>query len=99
MSYPSAPIRVYLLTFSIELAPVLQFLDTRREVLNWYTLSPHTVLIASRSDLKALTGILHIEAPWLFFLLTEVDPLRTNGWQTPQAWDFIGNPKSSGRYE
>jgi hypothetical protein len=31
------------------------------------------------------------------FLLAEIDPLKTNGWINPQVWDFINNPKSSGR--
>ena len=96
--YPRAPIHVFLLTFAIERDAVLGFLNTRPEVVNWFTYTSNAVLVASRSDLTALTGIIHVEAPGLFFLLVEVDPLRANGFQTQQIWDFINNPQPSGRW-
>jgi hypothetical protein len=78
---------------------ILDFLDTRREVLNWYRVFPGTVLITSRADLAALTGVIHVSNPWLWFTISEIDTARVNGFTNPQVWDFINNPKSSGRWE
>ena len=96
---PAAPFRTYVLNFAVADKFVLDFLDTRREVLNWYRLFPGTVLIASKTDLPALTGILHVSYPWLWFILSEVDTTRINGFVNLEVWEFINNPKSSGRWE
>ena len=99
MSISPLPIKVYLLTFVVPRELILELLDSRPEVLNWLAVFPNTVLLASRSDLTALTGILRISHPWLWFILLEVDPLKANGWMNGEVWDFINSPKSSGRWE
>ncbi len=94
--------RAYLLTFNEFIAPrqtVVDFLDTRREVLNWYAFGPAGIIIISRKTAHELAAILHEQYPGLFFLLTEVDPAKTNGFLPKQAWDFMNMPRSSGRWE
>jgi hypothetical protein len=93
------PIKVYLMTFVVPREPVLEVLDSRREVLNWFAVFSNVVLLASRSDLTALTGILQVSLPGLWFVLAEVDSTRVNGWMNREVWDFINTPKSSGRWE
>ena len=92
-------LRSYLLTFMVPRDFILEFLDTRPEVLNWYAVFPGSVLIVSRSDLAAITGLIHVSHPWLLFLVTEVDPRSINGFMNPEVWDFINNPKPSGRWQ
>ena len=93
------PRRVYLLSFIVDRQFVLDFLDNRPEVLNWFALFPGTVLVVTRSDLAALTGIIHVSYPWLHFLLAEIKSDQINGWINERVWDFILSPKSSGRWE
>jgi hypothetical protein len=90
---------VYLLTTGAPQKFVLDFLDSRPEVRNWFSLFPGTILVTSISDLTALTGLFHASYPWLHFLLAELDPSRINGFANAAVWDFINNPKSSGRWE
>jgi len=90
--------RLYQMYHMVQQQFILDFLDTRPEVLNWYSLPPSNILIVSRSDLAALTGLVHVSFPWLYFTLAEVDSHQVNGWMNTQVWDFIANPKSSGRW-
>ena len=93
------PVKAYLLTFVVPREPILEFLDSRREVLNWFAVFPNTILVASRSDLTALTGILRVSFPWLWFILAELEPTKVNGFINQPVWEFINQPKSSGRWE
>ena len=96
---PERPIRVFLLTHAVDRKFILEFLDTRPEVVNWFSVSNQCVLIASRSDLTAVTGFIHIHMPWLYFTICEVTPMSINGWMPPEFWKFVSAPQSSGRWE
>lgn len=91
--------RVYALHHMIDNDFVTAFLDTRREVLNWYMAMPGLIMVVSRSDLLALTGIIHAGLPWMHFVLNEIHPESVNGFIGRGVWDFINNPQSSGRWE
>ena len=98
MSYAS-PLNVYVLSHMVEQRFILDFLNTRPEVLNWYSLPPATVFVVSRSDLTALTGLVHATYPWFNFTLAQIDGSRINGFINAQVWDFINTPKSSGKWD
>lgn len=99
MKYAQPTLKLYLLNHGVSQKFILDFLDTRPEVLNWYSVPPATVFIVSRQDLVALTGILHVAYPWLNFTLAATDGSSINGFMNKEVWDFINNPKSSGRWE
>lgn len=99
MTYAPQPIRVFILNFLIDRPLIVNYLDTRPEVLNWFAFTPNAVLVASRSDVTALAGLLRVQFPWLLFLISEVNQLSVQGWINNEVWDFISNPKSSGRWE
>lgn len=99
MTYYGTDRKVYLLTFNGLRDPVQRFLDTRPEVLNWFSVLSNGILIVSRSDATVLSTLIHNQFPSLWFILTHAIPSETNGWMNPQAWDFINNPRSSGRWE
>ena len=91
--------RVLLLTFNGDAEPIRGFLDTRREVLNWFKILSNAILIVSRSDANALAELIHLQFPYIWFVITEVDTTKTNGWINQLVWDFINRPSSSGRWE
>jgi hypothetical protein len=99
MAYAPSDKRVFLLvTNAWWWQRLTGFLDMRPEVLNWFMVfGANAVLIVSRADVQTLTKVIHEGLPDFLFLLAEIDPLKTNGWINPQVWDFINNPKSSGR--
>ena len=99
MVYPRSDKRVFLVTFSGFRKLITDYLDTRPEVLNWFAVLSNALLIVSRSDTTAITGLLHVGFPQIWFVVTEVDPLKTNGFMNQLTWDFIANPSSSGRWE
>jgi len=91
--------KVYLFTFGLDRKPILDFLDLQPAVLNWFAINWHAILIASESDATTLSTIIHQQFPNLWFIITEVDKVRTNGWMNNAVWDFINSPKSSGRWD
>src|SRR2546428_4877688 len=101
MAYAAPDKRVFLLaTNAWWWQRLTGFLDMRPEVLNWFMVfGANLVLIVSRHDAATLTKVIHEGLPDLWFIITEIDPLKTNGWLNPQVWDFINAPKSSGRWE
>ena len=99
MNYPFQDKKVFLLTFNGFSEPITAFLDTRPEVLNWFKILSNAIFIVSRSDATALTVLINTQFPVMWFIVTEVDTHKTNGLINQPVWDFINNPKSSGRWE
>ena len=94
--------RPYLLVFNDQLVPrqqMLNFLDTRSEVLNWYAFLPAGIFVISEHSAHELAAVIHQEFPIVFFIINEVVPGRNNGYLPMVAWEFINNPKSSGRWK
>lgn len=91
--------KVFLLTFNGDAKPIMDFLDTRPEVLNRFKIPSNAILIVSYSDPTTLIRLIHLQFPYIWFVLTEVDSFRTNGWINQQVWDFINKPQSSERWE
>jgi len=77
---------------------VLDFLDTRLEVLNWYALFPNMIIIISETDASTLQALIRGVFPTIFFVVSQIIPGLNDGWLPKAAWDFINNPKSSGRW-
>ena len=99
MNYPLQDKKVFLVTFNGIAEPFTRFLDTRPEVLNWFKILSNAILIVSRSDAATLSNLLRNQFPVIWFVLTEMDPHKTAGWINKPVWDFINDPKSSGRWE
>jgi hypothetical protein len=99
MTSAEADRKVFLLTFNGLSKPITDFLDTRREVLHWFKILSNAILIVSQYDQSVLTGLIHEQFRWMWFVITEVDIHKTNGWINQPVWDFILNPRSSGRWE
>ena len=95
-------LRSYVLIFNSVFVPrqtMLDFLNTRREVLNWYAFLDGTIFIISRQNATQLGEMIHTQFPTVFFLVTTVPNYDNNGWLPKAAWDFINIPRSSGRWE
>jgi hypothetical protein len=88
-----------MLTFTGPRDPLTNYLNSRREVLNWFAILPAAILVVSRMNATDLKNIIHAGFPNLWFMISEIDPAKINGWMNKPAWDFINNPKSSGRWE
>lgn len=89
--------KAFILSFSDTEASdqeVLNFLDRRREVLNWLSVLPSTIFIVSNYNVEALTNVLARKFPNSLFIISEFNSRKANGLLTDQAWDFLNNPKS-----
>mgnify|MGYP001430434223 CR=1 FL=1 len=94
--------KVYIISFNPLMLPVyelLNYLDTRTEVLNWYSPFAGTVLIVSNHNQTFLSNIISMQFPLQHFLITEATIYNTDGRLLNQAWEFIRTPKSSGRWD
>ena len=92
----------YLLSFDetmVTRQQVLDHLNTLPQVLNWYALLPGSILLVSRSPSSELCAFINHQFPTTFIIITEIPRGNNDGWLPQAAWDFINNPKSSGRWE
>ncbi len=79
---------------------LLQFFDSRSEILNWYTPFSGTIFIVSSKNQKELANLLAAHYTYYNnFIITEVNAHNTDGRLPPHAWNFINNPKSSGKWD
>lgn len=75
------------------------FLDSRSEIANW-VVPPlaNTIFLTSKYNTKVLADLIRGQFPGMFFVLTEVSSMSTDGWLQNYVWDHVANPKSSGRW-
>ena len=73
---------------------ILEFLNTRSEVLNWYTCLPNAVFLVSDTTAGQLQKVMleFTRGNGRFLILdTKTDK---NGWLPKRAWDFLNNPRA-----
>ncbi len=73
---------------------MLEFLNSRRDVLNWMSVLPNTVFIVSNASVETLTNVLRRRFPNAFFLITEFNTRKANGALTDGVWDFLNKPSA-----
>jgi hypothetical protein len=71
--------------------PLLRFLDSRKEVVDWMTVLPASVLLVSRYSPRQLAKVLTVRFPKAQFMLTEVDGKLTDGMLPDECWKFINS--------
>lgn len=76
----------------------LNFLDTLVEIKNWYAFLPGAVFVVSDRDLNTISGLIHKRYASRLFFVSVVSRGLNNGWLPQAAWEFVNNPKSSGRW-
>lgn len=86
--------KVYLLVFDEDIreGPLLRFLDSRDEVLDWMTALPSSVFLVSGHPLGWLTNMLSEKYPDAHFMLTEIKSTRADGRLPEECWEFINRP-------
>ena len=92
--------RVFLLSINTDVVArqaAQDYLDTLAEVHNWFSVLPGTIFVVSTGTVQSLSELLRGHFVGAFFVLTEVARGFTDGNLPVQAWDFINNPKPSGR--
>ena len=83
--------KVYLLVYDEDIREeaLLSFLDTRKEILDWMTILPASVLLTSRHSPRQLTKLLSKKYPDAQFIVTEIETTQTDGMLPEECWDFI----------
>jgi hypothetical protein len=76
---------------------LLQYLDTLPEVLNWFTALPGQVIMVSEQTPNEIGAKVRARFPNHFFTVSGISGI--DGWMTKGFWDFVNNPKSSGRWD
>ncbi len=85
---------VYFLVYDEDIREesLLPFLDSRKEVLDWMTILPASVLLVTRHSLRQLTRMLNKKYPDAQFLLAELKTTETDGMLPEECWNFINSP-------
>lgn len=91
--------RSYVLVFDDAIGTrrkVLDFLDQRPEILNWYTCMSNAVLIVSDKSADELTKLFRTftQDRGRFLIINASDSDR-NGWLPQKAWRLIRNADSA----
>jgi len=92
----------FLLVFEPVAGPrrdILDYFDTRPEILNWYAIFSGAILLVSEHNAFELSELFRTRFPGREFFLTELPAYGNNGWMLPTVWEFVNNPKSSGRWK
>jgi len=92
--------RAFLLSFNdavVSRPAMLQFLDTRPEVLNWYAPLQGGVFIISNSNSQALAALIREAFSHLYFVIAELHEVTTMA-HCRLRLELINNPTSSGRW-
>lgn len=90
-------LKPYLLIFNVtdgERQKILDFLDTRHEVKNWYAFMPSGIIIISDKTAHDLQKMFLDGFPKRYHLITEIPYGANNGWLDKNVWEFINKPKS-----
>jgi hypothetical protein len=74
---------------------VLDFLDRRPEILDWFTCLPNAVFIVSNKTANELASLFRsFTADKGRFVILDTDTDR-NGWLPRKAWNFINGRKAT----
>ena len=91
----------YLLVFDLGQGPrqeILDYLNTLPAVKNWYAFMPTAVIIISPGLASEIVRSFRLRFPTRNLMVTELPFTNNDGWLDQKIWDFINNPKSSGRW-
>lgn len=77
---------------------VLDFLDTRPEVKNWFAFMPSAIFIISDKTASQIAEAIRSGLPGKNLFVSEVPRGANDGWLGGNVWDFINTPKSTGRW-
>ncbi len=91
------PRYAYILVYNDEVGTkdaVRSFIDSRPEILNWYTCLPNAFFIVSELTATQLQEIFRtFTKDKGRFIIADLATDR-NGWLPQKAWEFIRNPKA-----
>ena len=77
---------------------LLDFLDTKPEIKNWFAFMPSAIFVISDRRAFQISQFIHTRFPEVYFVVSEVPKGENDGWLSKEAWNFINNPLSSGRW-
>jgi hypothetical protein len=77
---------------------LLDHLDTRPEVKNWFAFLPSAVVVLSDRTAFNVAACIRAGFPTQQFIVTEIPQGGNDGWLGKNVWEFINNPQSSGRW-
>jgi hypothetical protein len=92
------PFLVVFNSTSLSRQSLLAHLDTRSEIKNWMAFLPSAVAVISDRTAQEVAACIRIGFANQNFVVTEIPFGANDGWLTKNVWEFINNPRSSGRW-
>jgi hypothetical protein len=89
---------VFILNVDFDRDAFVAALDATPIVRNWLAFLPSCIAFASYHELDTVTTYLQKTLPTHGFLVLPAYPMRTGGLLPAHVWDFINNPKDSGKH-
>lgn len=94
-------LKPYIVVFNdqeISRQAVLDILDTKPEVKNWFAFLPGAIFVISEKTASQLTELIRSSFPIKNLFVSEIPRGANDGWLGANIWEFINTPKSSGRW-
>ena len=92
--------KMYMLNTTEPTANMIPKLDSISAIRNWFRYMPTCYILLSEDSSSAaeISHLIRTAAPGVTFILAEVHGYAMDGWMAQGLWDFVNNPKDSGRH-
>ena len=92
--------KIYMLNTLEPTEAMIPRLDSITAVRNWHRYMPSCYILVGEDSSSApeLSRLIRLVAPGVTFVLAEVHAYAMDGWIAQGLWDFVNNPKDTGRH-
>ena len=74
---------------------LVEFLDSRDEILNLHMEIPNTVFVVSNKNAQSLSRLIEKEFPESSFIVAEYVPYNSDGLLDEESWNFLNDPEEA----
>ena len=74
---------------------LVEFLESRDEILNLHMEIPNTVFVVSNKNAQSLSRLIEKEFPESSFIVAEYVPYNSDGLLDEESWNFLNDPEEA----
>ena len=90
--------KAYIVSFyqqEISDGELVEFLESRDEILNLHMEIPNTVFVVSNKNAQSLSRLIEKEFPESSFIVAEYVPYNSDGLLDEESWNFLNDPEEA----
>lgn len=92
--------KIFMLNTSEPTEKMIPKLDSISAIRNWFRYIPTCYILLGEDSSSAaeISQLIRTAAPGVVFIVAEVHGYAMDGWIAQKLWDFVNDPKDSGRH-